>query len=1285
MKPFDFEDFSGGITDKTIPGEKNRYTTANNLLIDHDKKLVMSDGFDIYASTAYQFAAVERVARLVNFDLDNELLGFQNKAAFRQATYVAGAPTGAWTEITGPGGGSATTKAFNTNSASSLVETDQWQRHLYAVSDSGDPPIKLYRDWGGTMRLRSAGLPEFTQGFTTTNGVSVETMTPSDGGLALAITLANDLRTQMIAHYGSNGATAGTVETVIGKAHITHADLTSQASAVSASTVASDLPTLITLLNVLRAQYTLHMVDAQIQEDPIDTRVATAFKRNYHVKPASAGLYYQLHSTSGIFQPAYYWTHFLNLSVEDQDLSISSSTVIADVIVYLNDLREKWNWHQYATLTHFNAWRYQGTESYTHLGSYATAVARVEPYTWAKIVPNYGAFIQYVKDIKTEFDYHRTGGMHYASDTITAIPSGYTTPTTVYEAISMLGVLAQMIFLHVFDTSGTPYSSMIEADISSGSPSLQSVDPSPTDNTLIGYRVIPLLGTGSTPFTWNTDFTALTRGSSYLVTANSSAGLTITCASNFTATYTSPGRMFVLSGNFYHTGSHSSAYINTYDPFDQHWTMNEVDYRFTSAASLQAIADFAYSLMALLKAHSLDRQTAVPETFTTAAAYEPLYGRRYQRYGVTDNTDASGNIITPHIPISGKSYIFFPVSAANNSGFAADRFDTANTPEAASFNYKALFRYDYTIGTKSFTDRGAPSTAIQVIGFINEDSGGATEVGKFAASLTNIYSFANAANENWDTADTTNFKKEIYRTIGNGQLYFRVDADGVGGSISNATTSLSDYTSDTYIASKLALYTNDGSPENNRPPAASGIHIFNNTAYYTLGNRVYQSVPKDPDSVPGDFFEEFEENIVGVSSTRSVAVAFGSSKVYRLIGGFDQLGRGALLHERISDRTGCISAQSIVKADNGIFFAGKDGFYFTDGYQCMRVTDLEDTFRGYTDTAAKRARIQGAYDNISKRVYWTVQTGSGSNPDKIWVMDLQFGIKPDATPITTISCPTAFNPTALAFYGGIIHYGDGDGYCFKQTRGLNINLVKDTAVAATSWAAQTVIWDFKSCHDNFGSSVIRKYATRVTTQFEQQSTNLSVQIYSDADKGRIISTLPIIRSRKLTDWGDSKIDWMASVYTQRAGNVIDEFRMLKGDGSLRSNYRAFEFTNAYCVILNSTDLGTITIANVAGTVYTATLTSLVATRKWPLYSVGYYLKISSVEYPVTVRTSDSVIRFDSTGLTSPTVGVPASFELWGYPKNERARLIAYSVNVDAAGDNETSSKGPVTTGGQNSA
>jgi hypothetical protein len=228
---------------------------------------------------------------------------------------------------------------------------------------------------------------------------------------------------------------------------------------------------------------------------------------------------------------------------------------------------------------------------------------------------------------------------------------------------------------------------------------------------------------------------------------------------------------------------------------------------------------------------------------------------------------------------------------------------------------------------------------------------------------------------------------------------------------------------------------------------------------------------------------------------------------------------------------------------------------------------------------------------------------------------------------------------------------------------------------------------------DFGSSDVRKYFIRIVSQFQQMGTNLSVQVNSDADKGRITSALPVIRSRKLVTsdsstlppvgWGDSKIDWIASVYTAKSGNVIDEWRWFKGDGSLRSNYRAVEFTNAYCVIVNSTDMGTVTLALVSGTTWTVTLTSLSATRKWPLYSVGYYIRIGSVDYPVTVRTSDTVVRIDATGLTVPTAGVPASWEMWGYPKNEKMRLIGYTIDMEIADQNQKNSGGPVEDGGQN--
>lgn len=1384
MRPITFDEFDGGITDKDVPGRTNRYSICDNLLIDIDKKLIQRDGFDIYSSTAYQLVAGERVGRLVNFDQDSELLGFQNKKAYAIAT-------GAWAEVQGPGGGSSTTRAFNYNNADSLFSEAQWQHHLIAAATRGsftatinistgyftatansvdngfvvklsttgalptglmanvpyyvvqaitagtdtfklsetlggsaislsgtqsgthtvtpqdcDPPVKIYRDNSNVIRLRTAGLPEWP---TDTN--------PTDGGLADAITLANDIRTKMIAHFGANGATAGTPNNSSTGHHISHADLAAQASAVGASTAATTLATLITLLNTLRAQYSLHIADAQ-QEDPTPTANSTGYasKRKYHMKGAVSASpseypydpFMQMTATANTRnQPLYLYRHYLNFSIQSPAWTIPSSATIADVLPYLNDLRDKWNWHTYASITHLNAAYWQGNDYFTYLGSHATSYARVETYTWAKIVPNYGPLIQLVTDLHTEFLAHRTNDMHIADDTVWAPPSGVdTTPDDFWEAITLLGWLAHGITYHAleadpyFCANGTLLQEDRTATTSAGSPSLSLDGVGGFAADKYKYmRVVPMVGTGGSPYIW-TPYSDFTLGSLYNVTASDTATpCVITCASNFTTGFTS--KRYALTSRHYHFGNASS---QLFDHRDLARDWNELDFTLGSAASLQGFSDLAVRIAGYLKNHTKMFLTAQPATADSIASFN---SKKYQKYYLTSDTSANSYDFCIH---SGQDQTNYPVvvgfagalylslNSASSSGntaatqMAEDRFNTA--PRAASFNYKAVYRYDYRVGTKYFTDRSAPSGAINTIGFVNEDYEGGTEKGKYYASLTSIKSHSNAANENWAHTDTTNFRKEIYRTKESGTRYYKCDIDvtydsnglyvsGTAGDITNATTTFSDYTSDTFLADQLELYSNDGSPENNKPPLATYVHRFRNVVFYVLGNKVYQSIPNDPDSVPSDFYEEFEEDILAVSSTKTVPIALGKEGIYRLTGGFDSLGRGSLSYDPIFSRTGTVSSQAVVQGDNGVFFAGKDGFYFTDGYQCMRVTDLPDTFKTLTSSAAKRNMIQGAYDSVNKRIYWTVQTSSGSNPDKIWILDLQFGIKPDATPITTLSKTSGFNPTAVTFLNGQLYYADGDGYVFVQTSGRNIDLVKNTGVAATSWDVETVRWDFKSCNYHYGTEAIRKYFTRVTSEFEQQDTNVSVDIVSDADKGRITSTLPVIRSRKLTDWGDSKLDWISSVYSAKAGDIVDEWRWFKGDGSLRANYRALEFKTAYCVIVNSGDMGTITIANVSGNVYSLTLTSKVATRKWPLYSVGYYVKIGTVEYPVTVRTSDSVARIDATGLTAPTAGVESDWELWGYPKNERIRFLSYSITTDLEDDNQTNSSGPVVTGGQN--
>jgi hypothetical protein len=1253
----EFRDFSGGITDKNIPGQENLYSVADNMLIDHDKQLFQRGGLDIFSSTAFKLGGSQIVQRLVNFDFDTELLGLQNKNLY----YISG---GAWTSLLGP----TTHNPFPNNVAGSKIEESQWNHHAFFVSDSGDWPIKYYRDGSNNPQLRTAGLPKVDS-----------TVRPVDGGLADAISLANDIRLKMITHTASNAAVAGTTPfNSATKHHVSNATLTAENANVTASVAATNLATLITLMNVLRDVYASHIGDAQKEIYPA-TRAS-------HVAP-DANQPYQI-QTALAYQPNYEWHSILNLSLINPTYVIPAAAKIAEVVTYVNDLKDKWNWHNWAPLTHWNAFRYNTTEYYVGLGAHVTSVASVSTYTWAKISPQYDAFIQYVKDIYAEYAYHlASSDSHLQHDTINAIPSGYNvTPTTFQDALTLLGAMGFFFYLHMYDAEFAVYK-QYTADSTLGSNILTNVSPAPSAPGIL----VPIYGDGATPYTWSIPEGPLfgTKYNPSTAVGATTITLTATLGANLAA------KQFLFTTGNYHLGKHVSRFYKIEDYSKE---FNEQDYSLSTVASLQGFSDLANTLALALKAHAISNKKI--DTNSPQVQIRNIFIDRYTPDDVTQTngenfTNHMGNVESPtNNPNSDapRSIFYFPASILGGKEFTNDWFDAINKPTAVSYNYKLLFKYDYLVGALEFQDLGATSEPINIIS-IESPRYAASDQAKYGITLTNIFSYTDTANDNYALTDTTNFTKEIYRTLANGTVYYKVNlpvtAGVFSGSISNATTSYTDISLDINNVNNETLYTTGGVISNQAAPKCKHLHILDGIGYYaniildsngdTFKNRLMQSKVQNPTMVPATFYDDFDEEITGLSSTRSNLIVFCKKSVYREEGNFDDRGNGVLKHERISDQIGCISSQSIVKGESGVFFAGQDGFYYTDGYQILRLTgELEATFKTITTSAAQKSALQGTYDGVNKKVYWIVQSTSAlTAPDKMWVLDLQFGIKKDATPITTFS---GFTPTAVTFYNSLIHYGDSDGYTMKIDDTLNLDVKKNTAVSATLWDKKTTMWDFKSCHNPFDSEFYKKYFLRVTMQFKQ-TTNLSVQPISDADKGRVVANLPIIRSRRLLDWGDSKIDWPTLFYTAKDGNVIDEFRWFKG-GSLRSNFRAVELKNAYCVIGASDQMGNINLASLGGGNYTCTL--LTAGRKWPLYSVDYYVRIGGTDYIVYQRDSDTVVRINDplTLLSAPQLNI--AFEMWGYPKNEHAHLMSYNVAYEYEGDEEKPYLGVTSLdGGQN--
>lgn len=589
------------------------------------------------------------------------------------------------------------------------------------------------------------------------------------------------------------------------------------------------------------------------------------------------------------------------------------------------------------------------------------------------------------------------------------------------------------------------------------------------------------------------------------------------------------------------------------------------------------------------------------------------------------------------------------------------RFDastTTFTPTAGANSWLYKLVYSQTYVTKdniTFADYGSPSAAVTV-------GTAATTV-----AITTIPVLTNGATANFRTAS---IKVEIYRTVNNGTVFYKV------GEVTNGTTTFNDNVSDATLVNNLLLYTEGGVVENDRPPKCKLVHVVKDTAYYAniedsagqvLNYRVLQSVPGDIDAVPEDFYVECDDEIVGLSSTKSNLILLCRNSIYRVDGFFDNLGRGGMTVDRISDTAGCVSGQSPVQALDGVLWLGTDGVYFTDGFQVKKLNqDYDKTYKtfvsnGDTIDTARCERIQGKYDKKKNRVWWTIQS-SGTDVNQTYVLDLNWGVRENAT-FTTCSGGDSFAPTAIEFVNGELIRCDSRGYVLIHKDSLRSDVKIDVLVAPTSWVKKTIVYQFESIAYNFGTSFTRKWVSGINVTCES-TTNLSLQITSNNDDDRVVSDLLPIRYRGNVVWGEDDIYWGdPDVIWNQAGLIHEKRRMPAG--SLRCNYKRIYMTNAQVAIINSNVIGTADINSVSKTL---TLTNTAA-YDWPSNAVDYYVAFAVDdyvrEYLITARTNDVLTFEDLNNASVNTIGT--AWVIRGLPKDEVLNLLNYSVNYEMFG------------------
>ncbi len=425
------------------------------------------------------------------------------------------------------------------------------------------------------------------------------------------------------------------------------------------------------------------------------------------------------------------------------------------------------------------------------------------------------------------------------------------------------------------------------------------------------------------------------------------------------------------------------------------------------------------------------------------------------------------------------------------------------------------------------------------------------------------------------------------------------------------------------------------------------------------------SKPGEVAHVPSDFEESVDDEITGVSSLKSRWVVFCTSGVWRVEGFFDSLGQGTIQKTKISDVTGCVSNQSIVQTVDGIYWAGTDGFYFTDGFKVLKITEqLNDSYAALNLTVDQKKRIYGKFDSKHKRVHWGVQADSGeSDNDSMWVLDLKYGVSP-MMPFTTWSNGTSFAPCSFEFVNGNLIRADRRGYLFAHDEVTYTDPKIDTTTAAVNWTTKTIIWNYQSCALDFGLTGQRKFVTRISTTMKN-ITNLSVQINVTNDDGRHVGALTPIRFRGNLIWDDPDLLWAdPDLLWDYAGLIIEQRRMPRA--SLRCTYKEIQITNGVVPIVNSDVYGTATVDNSAKTV---TLNEA-ATYNWPAQAEDYYISFASDdyerEYLISERTTDDVLTYVDSEDRSPT-GVDLEWVLRGQPKGEVANILSYSMDYTEFG------------------
>jgi len=352
-----------------------------------------------------------------------------------------------------------------------------------------------------------------------------------------------------------------------------------------------------------------------------------------------------------------------------------------------------------------------------------------------------------------------------------------------------------------------------------------------------------------------------------------------------------------------------------------------------------------------------------------------------------------------------------------------------------------------------------------------------------------------------------------------------------------------------------------------------------------------------------------------------------------------------------------VSVTSIVRTHKGLFWAGDVGFYWTDGFQVLKISDnINETYRRFVRTVATGKNITGTYDASNERIYWAVNDDSTTdNATSTIVLDLKWGIT-ERCCFTTNSNRENYRPAGMVF-NDALYRGDSRGFLFLEDETILTDPKVDLTRNTDEWDVSAIIYDYRSTFYDFGSKFMRKYVTRILTSADN-ATDVSLQIRSSNDRGKVTGDLTPIRYKSAVVWGAILPFWgdPNAVWNQRG--LIEEWRRFPA-GGLRCQYKQIQYTNAEVEILTSDVFGQVSVNSSSNTA------ALMGASTWIPDMEDYIISFSNdnfeQQFIITNRDNDKELTFDDPTGVSPANGA-YDFRVRGIPKDEKFELYGYVIH-----------------------